>query len=118
MSVSDNGMETSPSSRWSTVDEAVIANTLPQCSPANRVWPGQKCEHCEIKGLPCSEATRSQLGRPPNSQTSNHKSDLVVPRTANDSSPGIDAADGQSDYVKLYVAIMEVFGNDADILEG
>jgi hypothetical protein len=118
MNVSDHRMECLPSSRQSTVDETAIANPLPQCSPANRVWPGQKCKNCEIKGLPCSEATQSRLGRPPNSQTSDHKSDLVVPQTVDDSSPGADAIDGQSDYVKLYVAIMEVFGNDADILEG
>jgi hypothetical protein len=116
MSVSDHRIEFLPSSRQSTVDETVIANTLPQCSPANRIWPGQKCENCEIKSLPCSEATQSRLGRPPNSQTSDHKSDLVVPQTVDDSSPGADAVD--ADYIKLYVAIMEVFGNDADILEG
>lgn len=96
------------------VYETVITNTLPQCSPAIRVWPGQKCEHCEIKGLPCSESTTSRLGRPPNSRTSDHKLDLAVPQEVNDSSPGADAADGQSDYAKLYVAIMEGFGKDAD----
>jgi hypothetical protein len=108
-------MECLPSSRQPTVDETAIANTLSQCSPANRIWPEQKCKNCEIKGLPCSEATRSQLGRPPNSQASDDKSDLIVPQMVDDSSPGADAID--ADYVKLYV-IMEVFANDADILEG
>jgi hypothetical protein len=116
MNASSHRMECLPSSRQSIVDETAIANSLPQCSPANRVWPGQKCKNCEIKGLPCSEATQSRLGRPPNSQTSDHKPDLVVPQTVDDSSPGADAVD--ADYIKWYVAIMEVFGNDADILEG
>jgi hypothetical protein len=116
MNASGHRMEYLPSSRRSTVDETAIANPLPQCSPANRVWPGQKCKNCEIKGLPCSEATQSRLGRPPNSQTSDHNSDLLVPQTVDDSSPGADTID--ADYIQLYVAIMEVFGNDADILEG
>jgi hypothetical protein len=118
MSVSDHRMECLPSSCQSTVDETAIANTLLQCSPANRIWPGQKCKHCEIKGLPCSEATQSRLGRPPNSQASQDKSVLVVLQTVDDSSlnPGDDAVD--ADYIKLYVAIIEIFSNDADVLEG
>jgi hypothetical protein len=96
-------MECLPFPRYSTADETAIANSLLQCTPVDRIWPGKKCTRCELKSLPCSPADQSRRGRPPKSQTSDHNLDLAVPQTANDSSPGEDVADEQSDYVKLYV---------------